>query len=78
MSVGIAPEGSVSKSNGKMHAVEEEAVTEAGGEAEAESSLPFTPITLVCQVHICSTGSMPALDRVKRKCIEHEGRVKSG
>ncbi len=51
MAAGVAPEGSVSKSNGKLHAVEEQgAVTEAGGEAEAESSLPFTPITLVCQV----------------------------
>ena len=69
MSAGVAPEGPVSKSNGKMHAVETEAVTEAGGEAEAESSLPFTPITLVCQVHICRAGSMPAQDWASKNCV---------
>ena len=48
---GVAPDVSVSRSTGKLRAVAEEgAAAETGGQAEAESSLPFTPITLVCQV----------------------------
>ena len=47
---GVASDRSVSKSNSKLRAVDEEEVTESGGQVEAESSLPFTPITLVCRV----------------------------
>ena len=49
---GVAPDASVSRSNAKLQAVaEEDAAAETGGQVEAESSLPFTPITLVCQVN---------------------------
>jgi len=80
MPTGVAPEASVGKSNGKMHTEEGAAVTETGGEAEAESSLPFTPITLVCQVCFRATGatSRQVLLRARQNICRLEAGSKVG